>query len=181
MFLGDCSVGDWNECICTGDAISVKVQEEICTVDVHVQDVDVHYKSDTLTFRRIFNQTSCDCEVDARRLLTEMNNRFTSNNFDLDYLREEEIENQMYKLSLITPLSSETADLVTSVGTMFIGKLSQHPGRRITERNNFPKSIYYVLKMVSEQSLETSEAMYYLRGAGKFAYLSSSEISRYIE
>ena len=168
MFLGDCSVGNWNECICNaGDAISVKVQEEICTIDP--------YDIDTLTFRRIFNQTSCDCEVDARRLLTEMNSSFSSNEFHLDYLREEEIENQMYNLSLITPLSSETADLVTSVGTMFIGKLSQHPGRRITERNNFPKSIYYVLKMVSEQSLETSEALYYLRGAGKFAYLSSSE------
>ena len=165
MFLGDCSVGDWNECICTGDAISVKVQEEICTV--------YHYKSDTLNFRRIFNQTSCDCEVDARRLLTKVNSSFSSNEFHLEILREEEIENQMYNLSLITPLSSETADLVTSVGTMFIGKLSQYPGSRFTEKNYFPKSIYYVLKMFSEQSLETSEAMYYLRGAGKFAYLSS--------
>ena len=174
MFLGDCSVGNWNECICNaGDAISVKVQEEICTIDP--------YDIDTLTFRRIFNQTSCDCEVDARRLLTEMNSSFSSDHFHLDRLREEEVENHMYNLSLITQLTSETADLVTSVGTMLIGKLSQHPGRRLTERNNFPKSIYYVLKMVSEQSLETSEALYYLRGAGKFAYLSSSEISRYIE
>ena len=162
MFLGDCSVGNWNECICNaGDAISVKVQEEICTIDPS--------GIDTLTFRRIFNQTSCDCEVDARRLLTEMNSRFSSNNFYLDYLREEEIENQMYKLSLITPLSSETADLVTSVGTMLIGKLSQYPGRRLFP---IPKSLYYVLKMFSEQSLETSEAMYYLRGAGNFAYLN---------
>ena len=66
LFLGDCSVGNWSECICNGDAISVKVQEEICTIDHH-EDID------TLTFRSIFNQTSCDCEVDARLQLTEMN------------------------------------------------------------------------------------------------------------
>ena len=174
MFLGDCSVGNWNECICNaGDAISVKVQEEICTIDPS--------GIDTLTFRRIFDQTSCDCEVEARLLLTEMNSSFSSNNFDLDRLREEEVENHMHILSLITQLTSETADLVTSVGTMLIEKLSQHPERPFTERNYFPKSLYYVLKMFSEQSLESSEAMYYLRGAGKFAYLSSSEITRYIE
>ena len=169
LFLGDCSVGNWNECICNGDVMSVKIQEEICTIEVRNSDFP------TMTFKHIFNQTSCDCEVDARLLLTEMNSRFSSPTtfpLDLERLREEQVENHFYKLSLITQLTNETADLIASVGTMLIGKIAQYPGRRVTENNDFPKSLYYILKMFSEQSLEeTSEAMYYLRGDGKLAFL----------
>ena len=89
----------------------------------------------------------------------------------MDRLRNELLENIFFKLSLITQLINETTDLITSVGTMLIGKLARYPGRQITERNGFPKSLYYILKMFSEESLETSEALYYLRGAGKLAFL----------
>ena len=109
-------------------------------------------------------------EMIARNLLIEMNSRFSS--FSWDRLRNELLENIFFKLSLITQLTNETADLITSVGTMLIGFLAaRYPGRRVTERNDFPKSLYYILKMFSEQSLETSEAMFYLRGDGKLAFL----------
>ena len=70
--------------------MSVKIQEEICTIEVRNSDFP------TMTFKHIFNQTSCNCEVDARLLLTEMNSSLTSNNFQP--WREEQVVNHFYKL-----------------------------------------------------------------------------------
>ena len=128
---------------------------------------------DTLTFKHnpFQNQTDVPTtEMIAGRYLSELEILLVVPGIS-SQLREkifsEEIVDAFHKLSLMQNFTNETTTLISNVGTLLIRKTSEHPGPEGTEDDNFPKSIYHVLKMFSRVPHASMEVITNLKEIGK--------------